>query len=128
MKLGRASLRLFPSALGRWSFLRKLRNPFAGLAFFTRCSDGGLNIVSRHWPHHLCWSWLIDFRWQPPSKWRIGGYTNSGGSFHCVGPFALRRQNYDYMTALGRHADDAISFIERELRAPNPHQSIRSSK
>lgn len=33
-----------------------------GLRFFTRCSDGGINIASLHRPSSLTWSWLLAIR------------------------------------------------------------------
>jgi hypothetical protein len=42
-----------------WSNAHKRRNPFAGLRFFHR-QGNRLTIASRHWPHLLCWDWLLD--------------------------------------------------------------------
>lgn len=40
----------------------------AGLAFWSKTSTPGSRVLlSRHWPHHLCWSWSI---WV--GKWRQG--------------------------------------------------------
>lgn len=33
---------------------------FAGLRWFERVQDGRLLLISRHWPHRLCWSWFAD--------------------------------------------------------------------
>jgi hypothetical protein len=43
------------------NLLLKLRHPFAGLVFWTLCSDGQRMLVSQHYPHLLCWSWMV--RW-----------------------------------------------------------------
>lgn len=32
----------------------------AGLKWFERLPNGRIMLVSRHWPHRLCWSWFID--------------------------------------------------------------------
>jgi hypothetical protein len=32
---------------------------FAGLRFFEGRIDSGLTIAYRHWPHKLCWDWLV---------------------------------------------------------------------
>ena len=46
----------------RWSLRQKLRHPFAGLTFFAKQRyKGVVPVVSRHWPHLLCWSWSLDF-------------------------------------------------------------------
>lgn len=74
--------------------------PFAGLQFFTRCSDGSLNLVSRHWPNRLCWSWIIGWSRLPRGMrhvrfWRIA--FNHGSQqgvdlwFWCL---RLHTQNY----------------------------------
>lgn len=53
----------------RWSFRQKLSNPFAGLRVRW---NGGLPSLSRHWPHLLCWSWLLALhhqrKWNPLDK------------------------------------------------------------
>lgn len=52
-----ASLRAFEAWDRGWK--RRL-GPTAGLAFWTRTNTPGCwNLVSRHWPHKLCWDWLV---------------------------------------------------------------------
>lgn len=34
---------------------------FAGLRFNAKNSDGSRTLVSRHWPHRLCWSWSLRY-------------------------------------------------------------------
>lgn len=59
-----------------WNETWKRKNYFAGLAFFNRTSSRlCFNIISRHWPHLLCWSWLISVDFGLPRSWmRFGFY------------------------------------------------------
>jgi hypothetical protein len=122
MKMDTGSFRFFPDELSRWSLRKKLRHPFAGLRWFTRDSGGGLNIVSRHWPHMLCWSWLLSWHWPDRrkgegSRWRPFVYRHNGGGWASAGPFRLHWQNYDWMISRN-HAEDAAAFITRAALSP----------
>lgn len=46
---------------------RRRRAPLAGLRFFQRTSSAGwFLLVSRHWPHRLCWDWSLS--WHHPQR------------------------------------------------------------
>lgn len=121
MKIDSQSLRYFPKPFAAWSLRQKLRNPFAGLRFFSRCSDGSALVVSRHWPHQLCWSWGLYWDWPARTPWRGHFYrTNTGGSWR-LGPFRWSWQNYDDMVATSREAD-VLSFVGARV-SPTPTPS-----
>jgi hypothetical protein len=56
-------------------WLRRLRNPLAGLRFWVPTSDGRHLIATRHYPHLLCWSWSISARRINPAS----GTHHAGG-------------------------------------------------
>lgn len=101
----------FKPQLARWSFRRKLRNPFAGLVFFERVNDGSLNIVSRHWPHLLCWSWLLNWDGRRPWRWIPGCHFRTAQWAR----FFFTWQHYDYMVGLGPVRVDAVQDVARQI-------------
>jgi hypothetical protein len=94
-----------PDSLARWdawerSQRRKL-GFFAGLHI-------GLDGIARHWPHLLCWSWMLNVERRTAFGWRawvpfvvMPGYVALGW----VWAVTLRWQDYGYMGALGEYAD-----------------------
>jgi hypothetical protein len=63
--------------------------------------------ISRHWPHLLCWSWMLTVERRTSFGWRAWvplivtpGYVAIGW----VWSLAFRWQPYGYMGALGRYA------------------------
>lgn len=120
MELDRRSLYLFKPAIAAWSLREKLRRPFAGLRFFYRDSGGGLILCSRHWPHLLCWSWII--RWQTDSGishrpwWRVGRVPHN--KIFDIGPVKVVWQGYQWMPATGPTWEKRCkAFVERRTSA-----------
>ena len=113
MQINRRSLALMQPHVRRWSFLRKLRNPFAGLRGPRRNSGGDLILLSRHWPHLLCWSWTV--LWMREGGRRVGGYRNPhGGGVAWFGPLRLSWQAYDWMVSSRPDVEaDAIAYVSR---------------
>jgi hypothetical protein len=107
-------------AFEKWSADQKRKlGPFAGLKMFSRTSGRSIIIVSRHWPHLLCWQWLLD--WVPykaDEKRRLFAFyrhTNTW-TMHLAGLGYLyfKRQSYDRMAALGPLGADAPEIFPRE--------------
>lgn len=78
----------------------RVRRPFAGLTFFRRDSRGDMTIVSRHWPHLLCWSWSLSWKWPHPNSgshhtWGLHRHRHNGGGWYVVGPLWLTYQTYN---------------------------------
>jgi hypothetical protein len=110
-------------AFDDWDRSRRARNVFAGLKLFYSTSDGRIiNLASRHWPHLLCWQWIVS--WCRP----FPGYEQQFFKLHREGPglsggesvtlhllwlgyIHYRRQASDRMAALGRgHFDAPVIF------------------
>lgn len=116
MQRDRRSLHLFKAEIAAWSRRQKLRRPWAGLHGPRRDSGGGLTLLSRHWPHLLCWSWLI--AWQPRRAdfgrklcWRIGKLPHN--HVFDLGPFVVRWQTYGVMVSTApKWRDSAWAYIE----------------
>lgn len=110
MRLDEYNEHLFKPLIYRWSFRQKLKNPFAGLRGLRRYDNSrAYCIVSRHWPHLLCWSWLIQFQWPDGGKsglhhkWGIHKRVHpNGGGWFVIGPFWLMWQADDWMVACRR--------------------------
>ena len=121
MKIERTDHRLFERQVRRWGFWQKLRNPFAGLRCLTRDSGGGLIIISRHWPHMLCWSWSVSWRWPDGGKsgthhkWGFHRSIHNGGGWVVGGPLWLHWQTYSYV-ASGCHEDRLNKWLMRRGR------------
>jgi hypothetical protein len=71
---------------------RRLRNPFAGLHWFSRCSDDAPMIVARHYPHLLCWSWSIT--WRPHGPLWVHFMRHNCGGNAWIGSLCFDWQNY----------------------------------
>jgi hypothetical protein len=102
-----------------WDRAHRARNIFAGLRLFYGTSDGRIiNLASRHWPHLLCWQWIVS--WCRP----FPGYQRQFFRLHREGPGAAggesltlhlfwlgylhySRQASDRIAALGRVRQDA---------------------
>jgi hypothetical protein len=113
VRLTRDAFRLMPSEVRRWSALQKLRNPFAGLRFVRRDSGGGLILVSRHWPHLLCWSWSLSWA----GGWSFRRGRPRGICRYHIGPLHLSWQNYDDMVGLGKAERSAAAYLSRRALA-----------
>lgn len=85
----------------------------AGLSVFRKTSgDRHWNLLSRHWPHRLCWSWIIS-----ASLPRSGEGARTGlfisrpfrrGSVNLLGAsISFVWQDSDHMANLGRYQDGA---------------------
>jgi hypothetical protein len=104
-------------AFEAWSERQKrVLGPFAGLKVFSRTSGGSLIIVSRHWPHLLCWQWLLDwvpYRTDERRRWFALYRQPNSWTLHLarLGYLYFKRQSYDRMAALGpRWADAPVIF------------------
>ena len=98
-------------AFDAWDRAKRRANPIAGLRFFQSTSSGRcVNVASRHWPHLLCWQWLLT--WSPPAPdgprfWFKFFPAYGDGvprwTLHLLrlGYLHFQRQNYDRMAALG---------------------------
>lgn len=103
-------------AFEAWDRAHRRARPFAGLCFFKRSSSRSIIIVSRHWPHLLCWQWLLD--WKPYKaderrQWLAFYSRPNTWTLHIarLGYLYFKRQNYDRMAALGpRWADAPVIF------------------
>lgn len=108
-----AAYKTFPREWALWSFLRKCRNPFAGLYGFSRTNTPGYFLIaSRHWPHLLCWSWSLTFTTERPKSWKPRAslqYRRIEWAW-----FALVWQPYGWMVQSWCEAD-AMAFVERRL-------------
>ena len=92
----------------RWDRRQKLKNVFAGIRFWGKTNVTGAHLlISRHWPHLLCWSWSIwYFGPKSPELYR---YSIGFKIFQIVkqkelrlGRFALslHGQNYQYTPSI----------------------------
>lgn len=107
-----------------WSLAWKRRLGWrAGLSFWRRDSAGGLTIASRHWPHLLCWSWLVSWQ-RVPLGFRLGPWRFSRTMFGLAfgrRQIVLHRQRYDYMPAvnLSREAPPINwAYVRGEVASP----------
>lgn len=87
---------------------RKTLGPFAGLAFFHRTSSPRLfNLAARHWPHRLCWDWILGLElWSPKQGFpKLSLIIDRPGQMLMVGLlfFSIRfqRQTSEWMVASG---------------------------
>jgi hypothetical protein len=112
-------------AFEKWSAEQKRKlGPFAGLKMFRRTSGRSVIIISRHWPHLLCWQWLLD--WAPykaDEKRRLFAFFSDTNTWTLhlawIGYLYFKRQSYDRMAALGPRWADAPVIFPRET--PNDH-------
>lgn len=110
------TLWLFKDRARRWSFWRKVRNPFAGLTFWTWDSGGGLQLACRHWPHLMCWSWILSWRW-PDGKggehhhWGIWHHRHNIGGWFVVGPLWFSWQDEIPNLPSSRAKADAMAKV-----------------
>lgn len=90
-----------------WDRSQRRAAPFAGLRLFERTSDRyRFSLASRHYPHLLCWQWLLEWQFTKPGERRFfcryhsmfGGWTLG---LLWLGRIYYKRQNYDDMPALG---------------------------
>lgn len=75
------------AAFDAWDDARRARNVLAGLHFFRRTScRRTFNLACRHWPHLLCWQWIlsVDFRPHTPALF----------AFHRSGPGAMGGESW----------------------------------
>lgn len=103
-----------PLSLARWDAWERAQRQKLGWR-------AGLHIsprrISRHWPHLLCWSWMLTIERRTSFGWRrwvpvivTPGYVAIG----CWWSVALRWQSYGYMGALGQYADHPeIEWVRR---------------
>lgn len=78
-----------------------------GLSFFKKTNvKYSYVLVSRHWPHLLCWSWSLWITFYKPNAsrycWKPIIRMRQGGTKHLIfrfglGEFRLVRQPYDWM-------------------------------
>lgn len=119
MKPDYSSFRWFLPEIRRWSRRRKWRHPFAGLAFFRRTSDPTVtDLVSRHWPHLMCWSWGLSWHRQKGDE-RYGWRPIRLGNSILVWRLRLSWQDYDWMVAPQHEAEVSaiIAAQQRKLSA-----------
>ena len=93
-------------AFEAWDRKQRRARPFAGLAFFRPASDASTIIASRHWPHLLCWQWLLS--WKPyradeTRRWLKLYRDTDTWTLHVarLGFLYFKRQRYDRMAARG---------------------------
>lgn len=76
----------------------------AGLSFWKRDSGGGLIIAARHWPHLLCWQWLLTWQARGSKReffrvWKLGpgaaGGLHVGLRLFWLGQLVYQRQASD---------------------------------
>ncbi|MFN4296785.1 MAG: hypothetical protein ACK4FB_08075 [Brevundimonas sp.] len=75
------------AAFDAWDDAMRGRNVFAGLHLFRRTSCARtVNLACRHWPHLLCWQWILalDVRPHRPMLWH----------FHRSGPGAMGGESW----------------------------------
>lgn len=89
---------------------RRQRGFWAGLRLFSNLGKRHIYIASRHWPHLLCWQWILTldilpFRPRLLEFKKLGPGANGGlsWSFRFLWLFSLcyRRQASDRIPALG---------------------------
>lgn len=90
-----------------------------GLKLFAKTNEpGSWVIVSRHWPHLLCWSWSVWGGFVGPRRFlfvvdRRGGHVE----LRLFGPYiSLNWQRSDYMIGM-QHRNDGVNVIWRHHRA-----------
>jgi hypothetical protein len=96
---------------------RKRLGFFDGLHFFRRTNSANcINIAARHWPHKLCWDWILSWTWAigpyyyPPWRWQwsLDHGINIG---LIIGHFRFQRQDCGHMAALGPNYADAPRVV-----------------
>lgn len=115
----------------RWDRgMRRQFGLFAGLMFFHRTnSKRSFNLIVRHWPHLLCWQWVLAFNVAVADEgrhfFRFCGMTRPsihGGqswTLHLfwIGYLHYQRQASDRIAAMGPIGRDAPVIYPREVRA-----------
>lgn len=108
---------------------RKELGPFAGLAFFHRTSNRrSFNLVARHWPHRLCWDWLISMDlWAPKQGFplKLSLIIDRPAQVATVDllfvSFRFQRQTSEWMIASGPERQTAPRIIwAHQLRNTEP--------
>ena len=106
-------------AFDRWDAeQRRKAGPLAGLRFHWNHGPH----LSRHWPHLLCWQWMI--RYEPPRYkgkpgfWRFGpgaaGGDMIGLRLPLLGAIVYQRQASDRIAAFGTARRTAPVIFKRE--------------
>ncbi|HYF40907.1 MAG TPA: hypothetical protein VEA35_00540 [Ramlibacter sp.] len=112
MRVGEETKRAYCRAM-RWR-----QNPFAGLRWFTRDSGGCWVLVSRHWPHMLCWSWLVRLSFRSrgsDQRWWSAHRTKHNGGGGCWVRFGFGELAFHWQTYwIARNEAELLAFIASE--------------
>lgn len=113
-------------AFDAWDRAKRKSNPWAGLKFFEQTNDRrSFNVAARHWPHLLCWQWLLIWSRPAPDGPRYGfkfyparGESVPRWTLHLLwmGYLHFQRQNYDRIAALGPAGEGAPVIYPRNDR------------
>lgn len=108
---------------------RKELGPLSGLAFFSRTSSPRtFNVLSMHWPHRLCWDWLIAMEiWSPKQglPLKLSLIVDRPDQLILVSllfvSFRFKRQTSQWMAAVGPDRQKAPKIIwAHQLRNAEP--------
>lgn len=100
----------------------------AGLNFWSKTNqDGARVLISRHWPHRLCWSWMV---WVSRNR---PGYEKNRIGLVVVRPYrvfnlmlwkwrvSFHWQDSDYMVGLGHYKNGAPKiYWKHQLERAEP--------
>lgn len=91
---------------------RRELGPFAGLSLFRRTSSKRtFNVASRHWPHLVCWQWILSWSLPAGKRFFFRRFSGPGDcwTLHLLwcGYLHFQRQSYDRIAALGPLGDGA---------------------
>ena len=105
-------------AFEAWDREKRRSRPFAGLKFGERCSDGSINLAARHWPHLLCWQWVLNWKlYRADERRHLLAFYRYADSWtlHLMrcGRLNFQRQDYDRMAALGPLGEGAPVIFNR---------------
>lgn len=114
-------------AFDAWDNQHRQSNQLAGLRLLFGHSRGSIILACRHWPHLLCWQWMLRLEWRPTKRvlfkfWRQGPGLAGGYmwvlSFLWLGALVYHRQASDRIAALGRrYREDAPVIYDYASRA-----------
>jgi hypothetical protein len=103
---------------------RARRGWLAGLSFWTKTNVKGERILlSRHWPHLLCWSWSIRVGWRNRSRPRrafafLMHRRYKRFELSLFGPFIEAHwQDYGHMAAVSRNDAPKIVWTHHQTRS-----------
>lgn len=96
----------------------------AGLTLMSKNNTGGYQVVSRHWPHKLCWDWTLGWHPHRPGyddgcrrvffRWSHDYRVGELGIW--FGTIRLAWQDYGYMARSGSYAQEAPKIVwQREI-------------